>query len=365
MDKLFSQFNKPPLSTAWKLITPPYQFAWETLFLLSIFSCLMAAISTGIVKFGISVSGFMFLVLGTAWYLNEKPIKFFGLPLAHWVPGGLISYMLFGSWFWVSPFWLIVSLPISAALVAIVAEFISPHLKLKKTDTSGYQRIIITSLSYLIVSCWVTFGFTLHQWLDRYPSLMAVNEFNSVRHSNFVVRLDLSVIAPTIAPAPTSKAENLLKQAETIVKTTIHGKLWGEVVQPWANTVSQNPSILQDSLRLDQTEVPEAKLWKVETRIARQDEGYDLYLLAIWKGPSTDPAGYYMTKSCKVLPKQRQTPKPSAISNQSSSNQSSTERAVSGQATSPFGGSRLGETIGILTCEEVSKPISVSTPPSI
>jgi len=355
MGKFFDQF-KPPFITAWKLITPPYRFAWETLFLLSIFSCLMAAMSTGIVRFGISVSGFVFLILGTAWYLIENPIKLFGLNLAHWIPGGLISFLLFGYWLFVNPVLLVVSLPMSAAAVATVAEFVTPHLKLKSTDKSGYQRIVITVLSYLIVSCWVAFGFMIYHWFERYPSLTAVHEFNSVGRSSFVVRIDLSLIVPT----PASNAVNLLNQAEAIVKTSIHEKPWGEIIQPWANVVSQNPALLQDSLRLNQSDMPEANLWQVDTRIARQDKGYDLYLVAIWKGPSTDPAGYYITKSCKVIQTQRPLPK-SSTSKQASNGQSVSGQSVSGQLPLQAGGTRLADTIGTLTCDDVSKPIARSS----
>ncbi len=361
MGKFFTQL-RIPLITAWKLITPPYRFAWETLFLLSIFSCMMAGLATGIVRFGISLSGFVFLILGTAWYLNEKPIKVFGLNLAHWIPGGLISFLLFGYWLFISPFWLVVSLPISAALVATTAEFISPHLKLKPTDMSGYQRIVITVLSYLIVSCWMAFGFMLYGWFERYPSLAVVNEFNNVGRSSFVVRVDLSAIVP----APSSNALNLLQRAEALVKTAIHEKPWGAVVQPWANMVWQNPLILQDSLQLDQSQLPEDKLWQVETRIASQDEGYDVYLVAIWKGPSTDPAGYYVTKTCQVIQTQQpQTPR--TTTNQPSAGQPSTGQPSSEGVSSPSGESRLAVTIATVTCQDVSKPISrsnLSTPQS-
>ncbi len=345
MGKFFKQL-KVPIVAVWKLINPPYAFSWETLFLLSVFSCLMAAIATGIVKFGISLAGFVFLILGTAWFLIENPVKFFGLNLAHWIPGALISFLLFGYWLFVSPFWLMVSLPISAAMVAAAGEFVSPHLQLKKTDNSGYQRIIITSLSYLLISCWITFGFTLYRWFERYPSLTSLSEINSFKRSNFVIRVDV----PEIVPTPPSGAIKLLTSGENLAKAAVHERSWSAIIQPWANTISQNPYLLDESLRAKQPASPESTLWQLEARIFRRDEGYDLFLLAIWKGPSTDPMGYYVTRTCQITQRLQQSAAPPTT------NQQSTQAA-------PTEPSRLIETIGILSCPETSNPIPFSTPP--
>ncbi|MCS6812764.1 MAG: DUF5357 domain-containing protein, partial [Cyanobacteria bacterium] len=288
MAALFQQI-KAGYNAIWKFIKPPYEFSWRTLFFLSVFSCLMAALAGGIVRFGISLAGFIFLILAITWALIEKPIKIFGLNLAHWIPGSFISFLLFGYWWLTNPFWFVVSLPISAALVATAGEFVTPHLQFKRADASAYQRIVITVLSYLVVSCWLAFGFTIYQWLDRYPSLKAIHAVNTIKNSNFVVRVNLAAGAPTLPPV----AVQLLDDAESLARIAVHEKAWGESVQAWATAVSQNPYLLQSQLQLGQSGSAETPLWRVESRIADRYDGYDLYLLAIWRGPSSDPQGYY------------------------------------------------------------------------
>jgi len=46
----------------------------------------------------------------------------------------------------------------------------------------------------------------------------------------------------------------------------------------------------------------EKELWRVEPRVSNTKSGYILDLLSIWIGPSSNPRGYYLKKSCRIEP---------------------------------------------------------------
>jgi hypothetical protein len=77
---------------------------------------------------------------------------------------------------------------------------------------------------------------------------------------------------------------------------------WSEV-EKWLLDAKQRVgtlgrAVIQKNLR----KYEEKDLWRIEPRVANTKSGYILDLLSIWSGPSSNPRGYYLKKSCRIEP---------------------------------------------------------------
>lgn len=346
MDKLLinlRDYLKKNLEAFWDAITPPYAFSWETLFLLSFFSVVMASATSVKVRDFLSFCGWFFLILGVGWYTSEKKPKIFNIEVGPWITGGLTSTFLYSvtdslSEFFDRPLvgvpsWPFVSWPlISAAIAAIPDVTTSPGLKLKTPSVDGRQKLVILFLSHAVISCWIQFAFVIDNWLERYPTLL-VDDFGK---SAFVSRVNFR------SPPP-PRGALILDQAETLLKTQVVGQPWAQA-ERWLLTVKQEPNVFSDAVMqsfaqaqatssdTNRSTNPGTKpttnsaqklrpdddvRWKVEPRILPIQPDYTLQLLALWQGPSSNLKGYYQTKVCQITPVvQSGTPQRSAPSSE-------------------------------------------------
>ncbi|MEP0871711.1 DUF5357 family protein [Trichocoleus desertorum AS-A10] len=279
---------KEIFETLQKLLLPPKAFSWQTLILLSIFSCLMAALAGDLVRDLLATCGWIFLIFGVGWFTTENPIQIGGLSLGPWITGILVSIFLFGEWLDERPSLLFISWPLISAAIASLGEFIQSGPRFRAPTPAGRQRLVILFLSNLIISCWFQLYFVIQGWLEIYPSLLA-NDFNQ---SNFVVRLGVQT-----TQAPTGVI--ILNQAEATLKAELEPRSWSEV-ERWLLTLKQQPTEFEHAVMQQLPASEENALWQLQAQILPDQPDYTLQLLALWQGPSSDLASHYLTKTCRI-----------------------------------------------------------------
>ncbi|MBD2121915.1 DUF5357 family protein [Trichocoleus sp. FACHB-262] len=279
---------KEIFETLQKLLLPPKAFSWQTLILLSIFSCLMAALAGDLVRDLLATCGWIFLIFGVGWFTTENPIQIGGLSLGPWITGILVSIFLFGEWLDERPSLLFISWPLISAAIASLGEFIQSGPRFRAPTPAGRQRLVILFLSNLIISCWFQLYFVIQGWLEIYPSLLA-NDFNQ---SNFVVRLGVQT-----TQAPTGVI--ILNQAEATLKAELEPRSWSEV-ERWLLTLKQQPTEFENAVMQQLPASEENALWQLQAQFLPDQPDYTLQLLALWQGPSSDLASHYLTKTCRI-----------------------------------------------------------------
>lgn len=278
------------------ILVPPKAFSWQTLILLSVFSCLMAALASELIRDLLATFGWIFLIFGVGWFTTENPIKVGGLSLGPWITGILVSIFLFGEWINEQPSLLFVSWPLISAAIASTREFLQPGPQFKPPSPEGRQRLVILFLSNLIISCWFQFYFVIQGWLQVYPSLSA----NDFQQSNFVIRLGLQ-------STQASTGTVLLNQAEAVLQTELAQRSWPEV-ERWLLDLKQQPANFEAAVRQQLPEAPENTFWKFAARILPGQPDYTIQMLAIWQGPSSNLQGYHLTRNCLITPTEINTP---------------------------------------------------------
>lgn len=277
-----------------KLVMPPKAFSWQTFIYLSLFSWGASYFATGPIKNIIALTGWLFLVAGTAWYTTDDPLRVPGtfMPIGALITGFLVSVFAFGHQENVITTRTIVLWPTIAAIITGIPEFFagtgtSTKATIPKLEVR--QKIIILVAWSMLISCWLQFYFVIDKWLKEYPSLSADN----FQRSTFVIRLE----------PKTKKPENgnlILNKLQPIIEKEISNRAWSEV-EKWLLEANQNVGNLGKRMinnNLDKYE--EQELWRIEPRIVNIQSGYRLDILSIWEGPSTNPRGFYLQKSCRI-----------------------------------------------------------------
>ena len=278
-----------------RVFNPPRIFSWQTLIYLSIFSWIMASISVGIISNLIGLCGWIFLILATAWYTTDNPLRVFGIPLGALITGALVSVFLFGGGrpetgltvhsfvFW----------PTVTALITGIPEFIeSGKGKLPSPDVR--QRIIILIGVAAVISCWLQFYFVMQNWLQEFPTLQS-DTFN---RQGLVVRVGEPTTTPT-------NGIRILNQLDAAVKEELEDRPWSEVERWLIEGKQRVGSLSQEVIQDNLAKYDEKVLWRVQPRVTNLKpvkSGYNLELYAVWNGPSSDPRRYYLSKSCRITP---------------------------------------------------------------
>jgi Family of unknown function (DUF5357) len=288
LSKILSQLLTQVLPYLRTVLKPAQIFSWHTLTLLSI---VLAVASFFLIAFQpiLIVISAIFLIGGVAWYTTKEPITIQGISLGSWLTGGLISLFLFG--IWGNPALIPVAIilwPILSAFVAAVPEFWHEGLKLKTPAPEVRINLVIFLLIHLVLSCWLVFLFTVQGWVQQYPSLRADNLSNS----SFVNAINFQ-------SNPTPRGAFILNSVETRLKEQIDGKIWPDVERWLLNANDRIVRISQDVVA-DQR-VEEDALWQIGSNISSRESGYNLDLLANWRGPGSRPEGYHLKKSCQLI----------------------------------------------------------------
>ncbi|MEH2405519.1 septal junction protein FraD [Nostoc sp.] len=279
-----------------KLLVPPKAYSWQTFIYLSIFSWVLSYCATGYIKDIIAFFGWLFLIAGTAWYTTEDPLRVPGtfMPVGAVITGFLVSVFAFGSQQDVITSRTIVFWPTISSLITAIPEFIEGNdtdAKARIPKPEDRQRIIILVASSMLLSCWIQFYFVMDNWFQQYPSLQA----DTFKRSAFVVRTEERVKIP-------QNGVVILEKLQPRVVEEIAQRPWSEV-EKWLLDAKQRVRTLStEVIQKNLGRYEEKELWHVEPRVANTKSGYILDLLSIWIGPSSNPRGYYLKKSCRIEP---------------------------------------------------------------
>jgi drug/metabolite transporter superfamily protein YnfA len=324
-----------------KFLVPERAYSWQTLIYLSIFSWIISFLATGIVSDIIAFFGWIFLIAGTAWYTTDDPARIPGtyMPVGAVITGFLVSVFAFGQNQDGISTGTIVWWPTISALITAIPEFFEgtgTDAKAQLPKPEDRQKIVVLIASSMVLSCWIQFHFVVNNWLDQYPSLLS----DDFRRSTFVIR--------TEPPVRTSQAGSLiLREMQPLLERDISKQPWSQV-ERWlqnanANITNLSQEVIKGKRLQERLQEEEKNLWRVEPRITnpnpKNKDEYQLDILSIWAGPSSNPLGYYFRKSCQI--------RPIAETTNTSTAQKADEPAI----------------IAEIECGSVSKPI-IGRPPA-
>ncbi|MBN3960307.1 septal junction protein FraD [Nostoc sp. NMS8] len=280
-----------------KILVPPKAYSWQTFIYLSVFSWGISYFATGYIKDIIAFFGWLFLIAGTAWYTTEDPLRVPGtfMPVGAVITGFLVSVFAFGNQQDVITARTIVFWPTLSALITAIPEFIEGNdtdAKARIPKPQDRQRIIILVASSMLLSCWIQFYFVMDNWLQQYPSLQA----DTFKRSTFVVRTEEPVKIPR-------NGAIILEKLQPIVEEEIAKRPWSEVEKwliPQKDREHRVVTLGREVIQKNLGKYEERKVWRIEPRVDNNKSGYILDLLSIWIGPSSNPRGYYLKKSCRI-----------------------------------------------------------------
>ncbi|MDZ8239962.1 MAG: septal junction protein FraD [Nostoc sp. SerVER01] len=279
-----------------KILVPPKAYSWQTFIYMSVFSWVLSYFAIGYIKDIIAFFGWLFLIAGTAWYTTEDPLRVPGtfMPVGAVITGFLVSVFAFGSQRDVITPTTIVFWPTISALITAIPEFIEgtdTDAKAQIPKPEDRQKIIILVASSMLLSCWIQFYFVVDNWLEQYPSLQA----DTFKNSTFVLRNEDSAKAPP-------NGILILDKLQPIVEEQIGETAWSEVEKWLLDAKQRVGSLGRGVIQKNLGKYEEKELWRVEPRVSNTKSGYILDLLSIWTGPSSNPRGYYLKKSCRIEP---------------------------------------------------------------
>lgn len=267
-------------------LSPPQAFSWQTLFLLSLFSYIMAALASPAVRELLAMCGWIFLIAGVEWLTREHPVKVFNFNIGPWITGALVTLLLLGSFLDEVPSVPVVSWPIISALIASGPKFLNAEFKFSIPGPKDRQYLVILILTNVLLSCWLQFYFTTQEWSREYAGLMSNSNVSSNR--------------PSINP---DQGQLLLQSAESLTKAQVQDQPWPQV-ERWLFDIKNNPDQFNQSVILTaQQNSPlgelaiEPQLWRVVPQI-RPGNPYQLEVLALWQGST--PERYYLRQVCDI-----------------------------------------------------------------
>jgi Family of unknown function (DUF5357) len=296
------------------------QFSGTTALLLGIFSWLVyLLIREPAAKELVAGTGWFFIIVGTDWVLFKKtaPIPLLGLNITYgpWISGALLSIALYSNRFLIQDIpTALVLWPLLSGTIAAVPYVLKTGPKIKRFDDYilfERQYLVLLALISILLSCWIQFHFLLNNLIQQYPSLLADT---SLYRSAFIVRVN---------PPPVSKGVEILETAEAMIRDELRrgelrGRSWADGQRLLLNVQtdtspirprSQAP-VIAGKVFSNTPAVEEAPLWLYNAQFfpsnidnapgARSPWYGTLVLQAIWRGPSSQPNGYTLEKSCRV-----------------------------------------------------------------
>lgn len=294
-----NQFFKNLWSQSWDLLSPDSYYSWQVVIYLSLFSWAMSWLAwaleaTEATLFLLSSLSWIFLAIGVGWALETFKVRLFGIPVAPWAVGAILCIFIFGTWPVSSISWMLISWPIVSFLVIALPQFVGWELDFHLPPPKVRQQLLLLFLLSLLLSSWFGFYFRIQKWFDDYPSLLA----ESFEESSFVYRVPVE--RPTL-----SEGVALLSLTEAVVQEDIDNRPWPAVERWLINLDDQVEQVRLEVRDRLQSPTAEHQFWEVDIRPVRQNDGYELQLLAVWHGPSATPEGYYQEKTCRLAPVER------------------------------------------------------------
>jgi hypothetical protein len=282
----------------WKRVTnflfPKQYFAWQTTIYLGIFSLVMSWIAhfstaTQFTEWLIATGSWIFFAVGVGWFLEDRDVRPFGIPIAPWVTGAIVCTYGYSYIPGRMPLALTVW-PLVSVLIMALPFFLSWDLRLRQPPPPARQQLVLLVLVALLMSSWFQFYFRLQSWLREYPTLLA-DDFG---RSEFVTRVSRQ-------PQEGAEGVPLLVSAEVQILDALDNMPWPWVERWLLNRDERMTEISRNALNALQAKA-ERTLWRMEAHPSRRENGYDLRLVAIWSGPTSEPEGYYLEKTCTIRP---------------------------------------------------------------
>ncbi|MBE9011087.1 DUF5357 family protein [Pseudanabaenaceae cyanobacterium LEGE 13415] len=284
-------------------VKPPQWASWQTLLFLSIFSVVVAALTTSpqpqIAQRIISSFGWVFLILSVWWFVYEPEVKkkltVYDLFLGPWIVGALVCVYLFGTieGRTIPTQTAFISWPPISSLIWASPKFVKSDPSTKSPvysnpDKGKRQDIILVLLANLVISSWFQFYFQTQDWIAQNPELQA-EDFS---RSSFVwqpQRYDREEVL--------SRGADVLNVAAQKVRTELEGKPWGQV-ERWLTQLDQQVPRLQQQVREELPRSPETERWTLNGQVT--SAAYDLQLQALWSRQKARREGYELTRTCRI-----------------------------------------------------------------
>jgi hypothetical protein len=279
-----------------KILVPPKAYSWQTFIYLSVYSWILSFFAIGYIQNIIAFCGWLFLIAGTAWYTTDDPLRVPGtfMPVGAVITGFLVSVFAFGNQNDGITSRTIVLWPTISALITAIPEFFEGSgtgSKAQIPKPEVRQRITVLVASCMVLSCWIQFYFVMDNWLKQYPSLLA----DDFQRSTFVIRMEDAEKVP-------ENGVLILDRLQPIVEAELVGKPWSQVERWLLDAKTQVGNLGQQVTNKTLAKYEEKELWNIEPRVVNTQSGYILDLLSIWEGPTSNPKGYYLKKSCRIEP---------------------------------------------------------------
>lgn len=274
---------------------PPQYFSWQTMILLGLFSWAMSWIATwtnttAFTRFLLSNLSWIFFTIAVGWALERNRIKLFGIPISPWVMGGMVCLFGLSPWLGGDLAPVLVLWPLVSFLIAAVPHFLTWELTLRIPPVPMRQDLVLLLVMNLLFSSWFQFYFRLQTWAENYPSLMA-DDFS---RSGFVYSLPNNTVH-------LSRGVPLLSLAETEIMAQLDGMPWPRI-ERWLLNLQEQLEPIDQQIRVGLADTEEDALWQLMAQPYTTREGYELRLMAVWQGPTSQNNGYYIEKSCLINP---------------------------------------------------------------
>ena len=287
------------------LFLPDRYFAWQTLLLLSLFSVLMAAAlestgeDNGFAIWLLSNLGWIFLTAAIWWALHKNPVRVNGFSISPWITGAVLCFFLFKPWMDDDRVrWAISSWPMSGVIIMALPDFVEWDLKFHWPKSREQQRLIMTTLINLLLTSWILFHFRVQDWVTRYPSLL-VNELDS---SAFVFDFSGSERPPQSQGVP------LLEGMADAIQGELDDQPWYQT-ERWLYTRQARLERMSQRMLGALYAPDEQRFWRLTVPEPRRlGDGYALTLRANWQGPVAEGEGFYLEKTCRIMPVERARP---------------------------------------------------------
>lgn len=307
-------------------LLPKQYFAWQTLLLLSLFSILMAAALESVDEGNpfavrmLSNLSWIFLTSAIWWALDKNPVRVNGFSISPWITGAVLCFFLFKPWMDDDRLrWAISSWPMVSTIIMGLPDFVEWDLNFHLPKSRQQQRLIMTTLVNLLLTSWILFHFRVQDWVTNYPSLLVSDLDNSAFVYDF--------LGSDRQQEP--QGVPLLEGMADAIEGELNNLPWYQTERWLYTRQSRLEGISQRMLQA--LYAPDEKIfWRLAVLPPRRlGDGYALTLKANWLGPVDEGEGFFLQKTCKIMPIER-------------------VRAVPGQPTAPS------------TADDESRPPSTS-----
>ncbi|MDB9512067.1 DUF5357 family protein [Kamptonema animale CS-326] len=273
-----------------RILLPPQVLHWKTPLLISLFFFLFSAleIKNKALKDTLADCSWLFLTIGIGWRTSQEPFIISGISLSPWITGALISWFLSVNLTPDRQSLAVVFWPLISICLAVIIKFIDSGAKLQPPPPLIRPIFLVIILTNTLLTCFLAFHFIIQDWLQQYPSVLA-EDFTK---SGFVVNFK----PPSLN---NSRGMTMLKVMENQLRLKTRKRSW-QKVEEWLIAVSRKQVSLRNQMFKNISPLAENSKWDIETYVIQGQSLYKIEFLARWRGPSTKPGGYTLSKDCEV-----------------------------------------------------------------